>query len=145
MSTQTLDSLQKQAASLPQRIVGAVLVGDGDQLAQLVVEKQVLPSRMFAAEIVELRDRVTELRAELAVNKAAVVTTGAVVKDLVAQRKEIDRRILEAERVYGHAKNGYEFTQMEIRKAGDRIEELASQQMVLAQSLTARPGWRQRP
>lgn len=148
MSEVSLSELQKQAQSLPQRIVEAVLSGDSKQLAKLNAERQGLPAQTLAAELQQLQDTMRELRDDVEAGKAKVKAKGAVVIDLKAQRKELDQKITMAERESGLAQNELNYSKEQLRGLERRVEEIAGEQLALAQSL-ARPAtgqvWRPRP
>ena len=145
MSTVTLASLQKQAQSLPERLVAAVMNGDGAELAQLTAERVALPAQMFAVEVQTLRTEMAALREELITDKAEVKRTGAIASALQDQRRDLEKRHAMALRDAGIAANRLGHTQSELRRCENRIEEIAGAQIALAQGLVARPGWRARP
>lgn len=148
MKDVSLTELQQQAQTLPKRMAQAVLSGDAAQLAQLTTERLGLPAQTLAAELQQLQDTMRELADDVAAGKAKVKAKGAVVMELRDQRKELEKKITMAERESGLAQNELNYSKEQLRGCERRVEEIAAQQMELANAL-ARPGqgriWRPRP
>ena len=140
-----LNDLQRDAATLPSRLVDAVLSGDGDQVIALTDEKAALPVRIFAAEIVSIQEEIAELRAGMAEEKAEMERKGAIVISIRAEIHDAQKRELSALREAGIAQNVYQGSQARLQELQRRIEDIASQQAQLATTLTRAPGFRPRP
>lgn len=133
----TYAELQQAAATLPARITQATFDGDETALVRLEQERQTLPAKLFAAELVELRAQLGDERAELAEAKTAQLAAGATANDLREELQALQRRIEVHQRTVGQASNRVYSAKENIRRIEGRIEELAAAQAQFAAASAA--------
>lgn len=145
----TLSELLAANDTLPERIVAAAMSGDAELLARVQAEQAGMKTRIFAAKVSDLQQRIAAKKAELIEDKAAVQVEGAKSRALQDEERDLRRRIALQARESGLAQSALEQTKADLRQLEIELEQVVAEQAYSADVLARAPVmhslWHARP